>query len=300
MHGGWKSGRVWFALGAALVAGCAAAGKQSPPTVSEQVAAPTVSPVVWNEPEPLPNAVSKAGAIPAPHPEVSQPLQLLLFDAVEMGLAQNPDLVALRTAEGVSEGMLDVAATYPFNPWVQIQVTPSQTSAVSNTGPVSHYVLLMQQLQLCHQRQHRADAAAAALNSVRWNYVQAKLLNMAQTQRLFFSALYQREIAELARANAELNTQLLSISQKQLEAGAIAGADVAILRLDNASARRQAALADASYQTAVLDLKRHLGVPPTAPVAVSGRLADWKWQAVTSETAAWLPLACVEMPVTTD
>ena len=66
---------------------------------------------------------------------------------------QNPDLIALRTAEGVSEGALGVAETYPFNPWVQIQVTPYQKSAdpLINDKPVNHYVLLMQQLQLAHQ-----------------------------------------------------------------------------------------------------------------------------------------------------
>src|SRR5205814_8166972 len=174
-----------------------------------------------------------------------QQLTLSLFDAVEMGLAQNPDLVAQRAAEGVSEGMLGVAETYPFNPWVQIQVTPYQKSAdpLINDKPVNHYVLLMQQLQLAHQRRYRTDAAAATLNSVRWNYVQAQLTSIAQTQRLYFTALYQHGIAELARANAELNNQLLDISQKQLAAVQLAGADVAIIKLDHAARRRPAALA---------------------------------------------------------
>src|SRR5437867_12581018 len=106
-----------------------------------------------------------------------------------MGLAQNPDLVEQRTVEGVGEVMLGVAETYPFNPWVQIQVTPYQRSSdpLINDKPVNHYVLLMQQLQLAHQREHRTNAAAATLNGVRWNYVQAQLTNVAQTQRLYFT-----------------------------------------------------------------------------------------------------------------
>jgi outer membrane protein, heavy metal efflux system len=238
--------------------------------------------------------------VAAPPEQLAQPLVLSLFDAVELGLMQNPDLVALRFAEGVSEGLLGVAETYPFNPWVQIQVTPWQDSAVSNTGPTNHYVLLMQQLQLAHQRRHRTDAAAAALNSVRWNYVQAKLTNMAQTQRLYFTALYQRGVAELAIANAELNQQLLAISQKQFEAGTITGADVAILRLDNAGARRQARLAEANYQTALLDLKRQLGLPAAAPLALPGRLTDWQWQELSSVTPLWSQFAAIELPVTAD
>src|SRR5207248_1145331 len=112
-------------------------------------------------PRPTP---SPAEIIPAPGLPLAAPPAVSLFQVIEMGLAQNPDLVAQRYAEGVSEGALGVAETYPFNPWVQIQVTPYQQSPVANTAPVNHYVLLMQQLQLAHQRQHRTDAAAAALN----------------------------------------------------------------------------------------------------------------------------------------
>ena len=48
-----------------------------------------------------------------------------LRTAVETGLAQNPDLIALRQAEGVGTAALGVAQTYPFNPFVQrCQATP--------------------------------------------------------------------------------------------------------------------------------------------------------------------------------
>lgn len=227
---------------------------------------------------------------------------LTLFDAVELGLSQNPELNALRYAEGASEGALGVAQTYPFNPWVQIQVTPGQQSEnpLTNVGPVSHYVLLMQQLQLAHQRRHRSAAAAATLNSVRWNFVQAKLANIAATQRLYFTALYQRGLADIARQNAELSGQTEGISLKRLAAGQISGADVAIVKLDAAAARRQAALAEANYQTALLDLRRQLGLAPGAPLAVSGGIGDWQWQPVDGERPDWTPLAEMALPATRD
>src|SRR5262249_14199571 len=142
--------------------------------------------------------------------------------------------------------------------------------------------------------------AEATLNSVRWNYVQAKLTNAAQTQRLYFTALYQREIAELARANAEVNNQLFAISRKQFEGGTLAGADVAIIKLDNAGARRQAALAETNYNTALLDLKRQLGLPAAAPLTLTGRLSDFRWQPITNESSMWTHFVCLEMPVTDD
>jgi cobalt-zinc-cadmium efflux system outer membrane protein len=327
MWGGHTSRLLPLALAAALLAGCqnnrqfrrddapsgvaATASPGNPPNASN-VAAPAadfgvqqaqaIAPVVPsdNTAPPQPNAPPEP--LPIPPQPFPQRLELSLFDAVEMGLTQNPDLVALQYAQNVGEEAVGVAETYPFNPWVQIQVTPSQQGSdpIINTKPVNHYVLLMQQLQLAHQRRHRTNAAEAALNSVRWNYVQAKLTNAAQTQRLYFTALYQRDIAELAKANAEINNQLFATSRKQFEGGTLAGADVAIIKLDNASTRRQAALAEANYNTALLDLKRQLGLPASAPLTLTGHLSDFHWQPITSQSSTWTQFICLEMPVTDD
>jgi cobalt-zinc-cadmium efflux system outer membrane protein len=227
--------------------------------------------------------------VPAPLPLPQPPaFRLSLFDAVEMALAQNPDLTALRYAEGASEGALGVAQTYPFNPWVQVQVLPASDNPTGIDDTTAHYVLLMQQLQLAHQRRHRTDAAAAALNSVRWNFVAAKLANMAQTQRLYFAALYQHELAVLSAAQAQLNGELLAVSERQLAAGQITGADVAIARLDFQAARRQQHLAEANAQTALLDLRRHLGLPLDAGLELAGRLGDWQWHTFAGPVPHWL------------
>ena len=202
---------------------------------------------------------------------------LSLLDAVEVGLAQNPDLETLRRTEGVSVATLGVARTYPFNPFVQVQVTPSQSNPAGDPRVTGHYVLLMQTLQLAHQRRHREDAALAALAGVRWNILQAELLNVAQTQRLFCNALYQRGLRDLANQLAKQNDELLATSQRQFEAGQIAAADVAIVRLDSQATRRQARLADANYHTALLDLRRQLNVPISAPLELTGQLSDWQW-----------------------
>ena len=46
-----------------------------------------------------------------------------LSQYISLGLAQNPDLVALRQSENVGSAALGVAQTYPFNPFVQVQAT---------------------------------------------------------------------------------------------------------------------------------------------------------------------------------
>jgi cobalt-zinc-cadmium efflux system outer membrane protein len=217
------------------------------------------------------------------------PVQLTLTQTVETGLAQNPDLIALRGNEGVGQGVLGVARTYPFNPFIQVQATPYQQTPSGGPGTTYHYVLLMQNLQLAHQQRYRENSAAAALNSVRWNIHQAELLNMAQTERLYFTALYQRGILELVRANVELNEQLLRVLQRQFEAGQAAASDVAIVRIDSHSTRHQAQLAEANYQTALLDLRRQLNVPLNVPLEPQGDLTQWQWRPATADTLMLTP-----------
>ena len=107
--------------------------------------------------------------------------------------------------------------------------------------------------------------------------MQAELLNVAQTERLYFNALYLRGLRDLMQANVELNSQLLTILEKRLEAGDAAAADVAIVRLDNRAARQHAHLEAANYQTATLDLRRQLNMPITVPFEQVGDLSAWEW-----------------------
>ncbi len=206
---------------------------------------------------------------------------LTLTQAIETGLSQNPDLITQRQTERVSEAALGVAETYPFNPWVQVQATPYQNSPAggSGGGTTAHYVLMMQQIQLAHQQQHREEGASAALNSTRWNILNAQLQNVAQTERLYFTALYQKGVRDLAQANADNNEHLLTILERQLKAGQATAADVSIVRLDVRSTRQQAQLLEANYQTALLDLKRQLNLPMSQPLELTEDLTHWNWQA---------------------
>ena len=108
---------------------------------------------------------------------------LTLSESLSLALSQNPDLIALRQTEGVSVGVLGVAQTYPFNPFVQFQATPYQHSPSGQAGTTYHYVLLMQTIQLAHQQQYREQVATGALNSTRWNIHQAELQRVGSGER---------------------------------------------------------------------------------------------------------------------
>ncbi|HEY2253046.1 MAG TPA: TolC family protein [Planctomycetaceae bacterium] len=216
----------------------------------------------------------------------AHPAVISLDEAIETALNQNPDLAAIRQTEGVSEAALGVAQTYPFNPWVQVRTTPYQRTTDGGSSSTFHYVLLQQNVQVAHQQQFREDIACSQLNQVRWNIHNFELLNVAQTARLYLTALYQRGIRDLTRSNAELNQQLLQISEKQLDAGQITSADVAIVRIDARSTRQQADLAEANYQTALLDLRRQMNIPFDQPLELTGELSQFRWRSARAAALA--------------
>lgn len=213
---------------------------------------------------------------------VSQPGAFVvgLTDAVTTSLFQNPDLVAARGQERISEAALGVAETYPWNPFIQSQLLPG--TGGSTATQTSYYIWLMQRFELAHQQRYREQAAAATLNQVRWNIHQAELLNVAQTARLYFAAQYQFELFRLANETAELNDQLLGVVQRRFKAGLATAAAVTTAEVAARQSRRQAHLADATYQAAVLAVRQQLNVPVDMALSLSERLSDYEWHAVAS------------------
>jgi len=216
---------------------------------------------------------------PAPAGDTGIPLTL--DGAIATALDRNPNLVSLRAGEPVARAVYGVAETYPWNPYVQIEVLPYARDASGNTQAVTNYVLLMQTLEFAHQGRYRKAGAAASLNQVRWNIVQAELTSTAQTERLYFSALYQRDLRDLAARTAALNDELLGIVERRYQANLATPAERTTAQVTARQARKQAALAEANFQTALLTLRRQLNMPTSQVITLIGRLEDFDWLPVT-------------------
>ena len=72
---------------------------------------------------------------------------------------------------------------------------------------------------LGHQQQFREEGAASTLNSIRSKIHQPELLNVAQTEHLYFNMLYTRGLLELAQASHENNHRLLQTLQQRFLEG---------------------------------------------------------------------------------
>ncbi len=204
-------------------------------------------------------------------------MSLSLDQAIATGLEQNPTLVSLRATQPVAEAALQVAQVYPFNPYVQAEVCPMDHQLGAGQGATLNYVYFMQTLELAHQQRYREVSAAAARNQVSWNVISAELTNAAQTERLYFTALYQRDLRDLARLTASLNEQLLGVVQRRFNAGTGTPAEQTTATVAARQSRKQAGLADANFQTALLALKRQLNIDSALPIGLVGRLEDFTW-----------------------
>jgi len=145
---------------------------------------------------------------------------------------------------------------------------------------VSHYVLLWQTLELAHQGRYRAGAANADLQRTRWNIHQAELLTVAQTERLYVTAAYRKQVYDAVARMALLNEQMAEASKRRFDVAQSTAADASIALIQARTARRQAQLAEANYETALLDLRRQLGMPLDAPLHLSENLTAWQWYPV--------------------
>jgi outer membrane protein, heavy metal efflux system len=215
---------------------------------------------------------------PASHENITFPLTL--DGAIATALNRNPDLVTLRAGEPVAQAVYGVAETYPWNPYVQIEVLPYAREVGGSVRAVTNYVLLMQTLEFAHQGRYRKAGASAAWNQVRWNIVQAELTNTAQTERLFFTALYQRDLRDLAERAATLNANLLGVVERRFNAGFATSAELTTAQVSTRQARKQAALAAANFQTALLALKRQLNMSTSEELTLIGQLRDFDWLTV--------------------
>ena len=202
-------------------------------------------------------------------------------------MAENPDLITIRGTNNVGEAAVNTAGVYPWNPFIQGQFLPNGRpytpgSAGNASGQSNYYIWVMQRFELAHQRQHREDSAIAALGQIRWNIQQAELLNVAQTERLYFAALYQRQLRELAADAETLSEQLGGVIERRFKAGLATSVQNINIQVAIRQTKRQRELADAAYQASLLALRQQLGMSTNTQIDVAGDLTNYEWFTVSS------------------
>lgn len=208
------------------------------------------------------------------------PARITLEDAISLALARSPELAAARAGEPVAHAAYHVAQTYPWNPQFQLQLLPYNRDRNGRLGAVAQQYSIVQTLELGGQRRYRAGAAAANWEQVDDAIGQAELMNVAQTTRLFYTAIYRRELRDLSGALAELNEQLVGVMRRRMKAGQASNADVQLAALEAQSARRRQRFAELTYQTAIASLRSHLNFDAGAPLELDGDWTNRRWRPI--------------------
>ncbi len=210
------------------------------------------------------------------------PRALTLQQAVAWAVRHNPDLVAGWAREPVQHAAYHVAATYPYNPQLTAGVMPYTREADGRRAKVDQSYTLTETFELAGQPRHRKEAAAADWTETRWALQWLTVQVTAETERLFFEALFRRQVWELQRGLAELNERMYETIQHRFAAGQATQADVVLARVESQSSRQAAALAEAEYRTALAALRRHLNWPDGRELRLEGDLTAWQWRPLTA------------------
>jgi len=219
--------------------------------------------------------------LPAPGPDLS------LSDAFAIVLLRNPDWITTLQSRPVNQAALEVAKRYPYAPTAQLQMAPSPRETNGNTAKTFTQVALSQTFELGGQRRHRWQSGVAQLDRTDWQIQQAAVLTVAETQRRFFTAIYQAELRDVQQSMAELNERLLGVIQRRFEAGQASAADVALARIEARSTAQQAAVAKTRQVGALQSLRTQLGLDVHVSLGIN-RAVDLR-ALISAEMVAALP-----------
>ncbi|MCE9547123.1 MAG: TolC family protein [Planctomycetia bacterium] len=214
-----------------------------------------------------------AGA-PRPEEVKAPPIlgELSLDQAIAISIGRNPDFVTRTADEPVSQSAIGVARAPQFAPTFQAQLAPSPREEHGDSAKTKSAYQLTQTFEINHQRQIRTETSQAQLDQTQRNIQQTQVLTIAETERRFFAALYQRQVRDLTLSLANLNEELHGVLQRRFDAGRASAADVALAHIEARATRQQAGLAQEKYVTTLVALRNQIGVDPRSLPEPTGDL----------------------------
>nr|BAL53272.1 hypothetical conserved protein [uncultured Planctomycetota bacterium] len=188
---------------------------------------------------------------------------LTLEQALHETLTRNPQLVTLRGERNVSRAAWWAAQRLPMslNPVVSIQVSP-WTFSGDTRRPLKTIVTLtvLQPVEINGAQRYRVAQARAEYTLAEWQLLMAELRALAETYRLYETAVYRRERCRVTEDLAKLQEQLLETTRRRVESALSPPSDL-ILTESEAYALRQALLVSRDeYSAAIADLQKQLGL----------------------------------------
>jgi outer membrane protein TolC len=190
--------------------------------------------------------------------DLSQPLGREALSAIS--ILTNPDLVALRTSEGVAQAQAFAAGLFP-DPTFSIGVDRPLNGGSGVITAIA--AALGIDLAELIRRPYRIQEARANLEAVRWDIVWAEWLTGAQARLLATRAVHLERSIDLAEEFERLSADLLSRALRATSRGDLAASELEIRRVAASDAAARARSLEALLVDAKLELNRILGFDPS-------------------------------------
>jgi outer membrane protein, heavy metal efflux system len=183
-------------------------------------------------------------------------LLLTLGEAELHALEYNPELLATRRLREAALGRLRQAGVFRFNPEVLLESEQvgSGRTLDAYEGEVS------QEIEWAGQRGLRKRAAEYGLASTDGTVRDAERLTRASAASAYYQALTAQNRVELAEQILTLNQRLVVAVTDLLEAGSISLLEANLARIESGRARTRVLEERRNANTALLQLKRTLGM----------------------------------------
>jgi outer membrane protein TolC len=198
---------------------------------------------------------------PPPNATAQEPQTLTLEGAVRWALESNPDLAVQRTQRGFAAAGVIVAATYPYNPLLELRNQHADgplSSGLTSRLAMEH--LLLFQVEVRGQSMIRRQGAAAAATRTDWEIAQLEQTLSGRVIHAFTTVVYWQEKSRVFDETLRFNEELAAHVRKLMDAGQLQGADLLLAQAEVDASRDQAASGKESLVAARQDLFRVLGV----------------------------------------
>lgn len=195
---------------------------------------------------------------------------LTLERAMELALAQNPELLAEAAALGVYEARFrSLSPPTGFNPELSVVLGPR----FQTDGVVAEFgVGLSQTFEVFGERAMRRDVARADDEWAKATHRANRAAVAAKTRHAFIALLAAQKSQLLAEEALELAGDALRAAQARQEAGAATRLEVNTSRAEEARARRDVMTAKTQATKTRAELRELMGVPATYTFEAQGTL----------------------------
>ena len=208
----------------------------------------------------------------------AQAFALTVDEAVSTGLANNPEMQAVRLETEAASGQMAKAKLPPFsNPVIEGGMSLKERPAEEPGDRFrNHRISLSQSVEIAGQRGLRIKAAESSTERTRQDIRDLETTLRSDIKDAFAEAVFRRDNVTLSKEYLKLQEELAELVGEKYAAGDAAALEINLSQVELARAQKETITADTAYDNALLVLKNLIGFSETAAIALEGMLASGK------------------------